>query len=83
MITLVAKDSAQRYTAFERVWNAQNINIDELEEGEELEVVYIQNGEYKNFLKVTHTPQKVCTVRDANGHIIASESYEPDDGLPF
>lgn len=87
VITLIAKETGQRYTAFERVWLAQDIKIDDLEEGDELEVTYTINGEFKNFLKVTvltpHTPQTVCTVTDTNGRTIASESYEPDDGLPF
>ena len=86
VITLVAKETGQRYTAFERVWLAQNINVDDLEEGDELEVTFMINGNYKNFLKVTvltpHTPQTVCTVTDIHGKTIASETYD-DDGLPF
>lgn len=51
VITLVGKDG-QRYTAFERIWDAQGIDVDALNEGDELAVSYVQNGEYKNFLKV-------------------------------
>lgn len=56
VITLVGKDG-QRYTAFERIWDAQSINVDDLEEGDELEVTYMINGDYKNFLKVEIVPK--------------------------
>ena len=52
-MTLLDSDTGHtRYSNFDSVWDAQNIDISALEEGQELDVWYCYNNEYRNFLKV-------------------------------
>ena len=50
IITIVAKEDKRKYSAFENVWTAQNIDITQLNEGDTLDIVYAINGDYFNFL---------------------------------
>ena len=52
VVTLVNKDDGQKYSAFQRVWDSQNIDMNLIDEGDELDVTYVLNGDYKNFLRV-------------------------------
>lgn len=88
IITLVSKDN-QKYSAFSKIWDMQNIDISLLDEGDELDVTYVLNGDYKNFLRVEvvnpHGQTTLYTCTDINGNTIAAQTYTPpaDDNLPF
>ena len=83
VITLVSDDK-RKYSAFENIWDLQQLPVIDLEEGEELEVTYVKSdsGDYNNFLRVTRHANPRTEIY---GHTISSscETLEEDDGLPF
>lgn len=51
-ITLVGTDR-RKFSNWEGIWDKQGIPVSDLNEGDELEITYVANGDFLNFLKVT------------------------------
>lgn len=66
---LIWTDTGDCFCAYKEVFEQTKLDVSKIQEGDQLEVKYVVNGTWKNYIGLKHIPQKIVR--------------KPIDDLPF